>query len=102
MPLSQDHAMSSSRYPLLAAAVALILSACAVGPNYHGAPPVTPAAQSFKRVDAATASAEPVAQWWTTLNDPELNHLIDDTLATNPGIDVARARVREARASLRQ
>jgi outer membrane protein, multidrug efflux system len=94
--------MSSTRNPLFAAAIALILCGCAVGPNYRGAPQVTPAAGTFTRIDAATASAEPVAQWWTTLNDPELNHLIDDTLATNPGIDVARARVREARANLRQ
>ena len=36
------------------------------------------------------------------LGDPELNHLIEETLATNPGVDVARARVREARANLRQ
>ena len=102
MPLSQDQAMSSSRNPLLAAAIALILCGCAVGPNYHGAPQVTPAAGDFKRAAGATPGAEPVAQWWTTLNDPELNHLIDATLATNPGIDVARARVREARANLRQ
>jgi len=94
--------MSPSRNSLLAAAVALLLGGCAVGPNYHGAPQVTPAAGDFKRADAATASAEPVTQWWTTLNDPELNHLIAATLAANPGIDVARARVREARANLRQ
>jgi len=94
--------MSPSRNSPLAAAVALLLGGCAVGPNYHGAPQVTPAAGDFKRADAATASAEPVTQWWTTLNDPELNHLIAATLAANPGIDVARARVREARANLRQ
>ena len=31
-----------------------------------------------------------------------MNHLIEETLAANPGVDVARARVREARANLRQ
>jgi outer membrane protein, multidrug efflux system len=94
--------MPSLKSPLLATAVALILCGCAVGPNYRGAPEVTPAAGDFKRADATTANTEPVAQWWTSLNDPVLSHLIDQTLAANPGIDVARARVREARANLRQ
>ena len=95
--------MSSSKSSMLVVAtVALLLSGCAVGPNYHGAPEVTPAAKSFQRADTAAANTEPVAQWWTALGDPELTHLIDETLATNPGIDVARARVREARANLRQ
>jgi NodT family efflux transporter outer membrane factor (OMF) lipoprotein len=99
---SQDQAMSSLKSPLLAAAVALLLCGCAVGPNYRGAPEVTPAAGDFKRANATTANTEPVAQWWTSLNDPVLSHLIDETLGANPGIDVARARVREARANLRQ
>jgi outer membrane protein, multidrug efflux system len=95
--------MSSSKSSLVVVAtVALLLCGCAVGPDYHGPPAVTPAAKSFQRAATTTANAEPVAQWWTALGDPELTHLIDATLATNPGIDVARARVREARANLRQ
>ncbi len=94
--------MSWIRSPLLLAPGALLLGGCAVGPNYHGAPQVTAAATQFRRADATTASSEPVAQWWTTLNDPVLSHLIDESLAANPGVDAARARVREARASLRQ
>src|SRR5580700_447723 len=86
----------------LLAGIALLLSGCMVGPNYHGAPVVTPAAKAFQRADGATANAEPATQWWTALGDPVLNHLIDTTLAANPGVAVARARVREARASLRQ
>jgi NodT family efflux transporter outer membrane factor (OMF) lipoprotein len=102
MLLFQDKPMSTFKSPLLAATVALLLSGCMVGPNYRGAPAVTPAAKGFQRADATAVNAEPVAQWWTALGDPELSHLIDETLASNPGIDVARARVREARASLRQ
>ncbi len=84
------------------ASLALLLCGCMVGPNYHGAPAVTPAAKGFVRADATSVNAEPTARWWVALGDPELNHLIDTALATNPGVDVARARVREARASLRQ
>ena len=94
--------MSSFKNPPLLAGFALILAGCTVGPDYHGAPAVTPTAKAFVRADANTTNAEPAAHWWTALGDPELNHLIDATLATNPGVDVARARVREARANLRQ
>jgi outer membrane protein, multidrug efflux system len=94
--------MSSFKNPLLLIAIGAVLAGCKVGPNYHGAPQVTPAAPAFQRGDATTMNAEPASQWWTALGDPELNHLIDETLASNPGVDVARARVREARANLRQ
>jgi multidrug efflux system outer membrane protein len=94
--------MSSVKNPLLLASIALILTGCTVGPDYHGAPAVTAPAQTFVRADGSAAATAPTAQWWTTLGDPELNQLIAQTLATNPGVDVARARVREARANLRQ
>jgi outer membrane protein, multidrug efflux system len=94
--------MSSLKNPLLVASIALSLSGCMVGPNYHGAPSVVANDKAFVRADSTTASAEATAQWWTALGVPELNHLIDQTLAANPGVDVARARVREARANLRQ
>jgi multidrug efflux system outer membrane protein len=94
--------MSSFNNPLLLAGITLILAGCTVGPDYHGAPVVTPMGKAFVRADGSSVNAEPAAQWWTALGDPELNHLIDQTLATNPGVDVARARLREARATLRQ
>jgi hypothetical protein len=92
--------MSSLKNPLLVAALALGLSGCLVGPDYHGAPAI-PTGAAFQRGDGTTANAEPAARWWTALGDPELDHLIEVTLNTNPGVEVARARVREARANLR-
>ena len=94
--------MPSLKNPLLPATIALLLAGCVVGPDYHGAPAVVATGPAFKRAAGATAAAEPAARWWTALGDPLLNHLIDQSLAANPGVDVARARVREARASLRQ
>ncbi len=94
--------MSILKNPLLLAGTTLILAACTVGPDYHGAPAVTPLDRGFVRAAGNNANAEPIAHWWTALGDPELNHLIDLTLASNPGVDVAQARLREARASLRQ
>ncbi len=94
--------MSSFKNSIVLAGITLILAGCTVGPDYHGAPTVTPADKAFVRADDKGVNAEPAAHWWTALGDPELNHLIDETLATNPGVEVARARLREARASLRQ
>jgi outer membrane protein, multidrug efflux system len=94
--------MSSLKNSVLTASIALSLAACTVGPDYHGAPSVTPTDKAFVRSDGSSAATAPTAQWWTALGDAQLNHLIEETLATNPGVDVARARVREARANLRQ
>jgi multidrug efflux system outer membrane protein len=94
--------MSSLKNPVVFASVTLILSGCMVGPDYHGAPTVTPSDMAFVRADVTATTAQPAAQWWTVLGDAQLNHLIEETLASNPSVDVARARVREARANLRQ
>ena len=93
--------MSLLKNSLLIASVALILAGCTVGPDYHGAPAVIPTDKAFVRGDGSSAATAPTAQWWTALGDAQLNHLIEETLASNPGVDVARARVREARANLR-
>src|SRR5580692_4474036 len=94
--------MPSLKNSILTAGIVLGLAGCTVGPDYHGAPAVAPTDKAFVRGDAGSAATAPTAQWWTALSDPELNHLIEETLATNPGVDVVRARVREARANLRQ
>src|SRR5580698_11396369 len=94
--------MSLLKNSVFTASLALSLAACTVGPDYHGAPSVTATGTAFVRADGSSAATPPTAQWWTALGDPQLNHLIEETLATNPGVDVARARVREARANLRQ
>ncbi|HTR00770.1 MAG TPA: efflux transporter outer membrane subunit [Candidatus Acidoferrum sp.] len=95
--------MSSHTKLFLLTGLALILAGCkAVGPDYQGAPAVVPADKAFVRASATTATAAPTAQWWTALNDAQLNRLIEETLASNPSVEVARARVMEARANLRQ
>ena len=68
----------------------LLLVGCNVGPNYQppvvtvrgdalaGTNPTTaPTTAPTTQHSEVSTSAEPVAQWWTTLNDPQLNHLID-------------------------
>lgn len=77
----------------------LLLSGCAaVGPNYVApkiaAPAVFPAATA-----ADAAQIEPSA-WWSALGDPDLSAAVRRALAANPELDVAAARIRQARAGL--
>jgi NodT family efflux transporter outer membrane factor (OMF) lipoprotein len=87
---------------LLASACAL--SACTVGPDYAGAPQVAhdaAHAPNFVRTPAVgMVSTRAPSQWWLSLNDPQLNVLIDAALAHNPDVHAAQARLREARAQL--
>ena len=49
-------------------------------------------------VRAESPDAPSLAAWWTALDDPILNSLIERALAENRTVQQARARVREARA----
>ncbi|MGX6999382.1 efflux transporter outer membrane subunit [Caballeronia sp. KNU42] len=92
--------------PLLLTLLASVcaISACTVGPDYAGAPQVAPDAahaSNFVRTPAAgMVSTRAPSQWWLSLNDPQLNALIDAALAHNPDVHAAQARLREARAQL--
>lgn len=88
---------------LVPIAPALLLAACTVGPNYTGpesAGAVSPPA-GFVRAGTASATAPALADWWTALGDPLLNELETRALAANPNVQVAEARLRQARAALR-
>ncbi len=49
---------------------------------------------------SVTESREPVAAWWTTLHDPELDQLIGRAVTGNIGLQEAGSRVRQSRAEL--
>lgn len=89
-----------------AGAFALALSAagCMVGPNYKK--PDTTLAPAYSATQPAstqpTVQVPPVdlTRWWETFNDPQLNQLISNAVATNLDVQIAQARVRQARAQL--
>jgi outer membrane protein TolC len=78
-------------------AVALggLLAGCAVGPNYHR-PDVT-VGSKFSEAGRNVSTNSPAGQWWRTFNDPELEKLVDEALRTNYDLQIASARIREAR-----
>lgn len=78
----------------------LLLSACAVGPNYVSPDGTT---QSRFRSNASGMLAEPpdeeaLQAWWRRFGDSKLNSLIDQTIANNLDVKSAIASIKAARA----
>lgn len=89
--------------PLLAAASALALSGCMVGPDYVSPAPKAPAQVAFVgSADAAFVPAEPPAQYWKLFDAPILDTLVADALAANTDLRVATANLKQARAALNE
>lgn len=81
------------------AAATLLLSACAVGPDYQ-APP-TPEPDAFHAANETSTSREQAEQqFWAGFEDPLLGQLIDQTLAANHSLQAGLARYDRAAALL--
>jgi outer membrane protein, multidrug efflux system len=78
------------RQRALAAALAGLLAACAVGPNYQR--PTTDAPAKW-RIDYPEAADVANTRWWEQFGDPALNELIDTALRENRDLFIAAARV---------
>lgn len=81
----------------------LFLGACAtVGVDYQAPSTHSDISAEFQemRESAGLTPESPsvLAEWWTSLNDPTLNQLIDSAVANNLDIRSAAARLRQARA----
>jgi multidrug efflux system outer membrane protein len=94
------------RIPLLPLVAALALAGCASTPEFTPRPaPAAPAA--FKEdggarfVAVAPAGAQARGAWWRAFSDPVLDDLVARAAAGNTSLQVAAARVDEARALLK-
>ncbi|WP_175959422.1 efflux transporter outer membrane subunit [Burkholderia pyrrocinia] len=81
--------------------LSLLLGACSVSPPPPPAMSVAPDRWSDRAsADAAVASVPATsAAWWTGLGDPAIDALIQASLAGNPTLEQAAARVDQARAA---
>jgi NodT family efflux transporter outer membrane factor (OMF) lipoprotein len=95
---------------VLAVALALLASACSVGPDYHR--PATSAGDNFtaRPLPESTAAADVKggasqhwakgqdipAQWWHAFHSPSLDALIKEAFAANPNVRAAQAALRQA------
>jgi NodT family efflux transporter outer membrane factor (OMF) lipoprotein len=77
------------------AACGVCLAGCAVGPYYHSPKTATPS--QFVAALNLTAPAQSTPQWWQSLEDSELESLIERAIRANPDIEVALTRLQEAR-----
>jgi multidrug efflux system outer membrane protein len=79
-------------------ALSVLLSGCAVGPNYK--PPQTSVASSFANTptNAASADETTLATWWKGFHDGKLDGLVDRAIAHNLDLRIATANLKEARA----
>ena len=80
------------------AAAAVLVSGCAVGPDYRRPEVELPAAWRDTPAEGVKAAGD---RWWTLYADSVLDRLVDEALANNRDLALAAARVDEARALLR-
>jgi len=84
------------RFPIIVILAACV-AGCEVGPNYQR--PATTMPSSFVASAPATQPTAQVdeARWWKALNDPELNWLVGRAVESNLDLQIAVARLQEAR-----
>ncbi|MBS1170232.1 MAG: efflux system, outer rane lipoprotein, NodT [Burkholderiaceae bacterium] len=91
----------------LTALAAAMLGGCAlpaVGPDYQAPELSLPSTWMVRPADNTASAGQPsnalasLAKWWRQLQDPQLDHLIDEALAGSLDLQLAQARLRQARA----
>jgi NodT family efflux transporter outer membrane factor (OMF) lipoprotein len=83
-----------TRLPL---AAALLLAGCAAPAVQQAVTPIMPPALGLTGTVSAPAIA---ADWWRGFGDPQLDTLVAGAVAGNPSLDIALARIAQARAVL--
>jgi len=81
----------------LVPAILIAAGACRVAPEYEE--PAVEVPPAWSPESDVAASAEPPERWWQSFGDPELDSLVARAVGANLDLALARARVREARAS---
>lgn len=77
----------------------LSVTACApVGPNFSAPDPQPPASWHTDLSEGLSAGIADLSRWWVNFNDPVLSSLIEQALAGNLDLQLAKARLHEARA----
>lgn len=79
----------------------IALAGCTVGPDYAApeikVPPSYANAAARSGENQVDASVVAIAQWWTRFDDPVLDGLVEQALASNIDVQIAASRISEAR-----
>jgi len=81
---------------LVALALAVLATGCALGPNYKR--PTVPVPPTWRDLPTAEAESLANAPWWEVFDDPQLQELVRTALQENKDLKIAVERVEEARA----
>jgi NodT family efflux transporter outer membrane factor (OMF) lipoprotein len=104
--MSSSPVVYSREHPLTAlvslATLILIVSGCAVGPDYEIPEATVSQEYEWLDIDAPGVNSESadLARWWTVFEDPVLNSLVEKAYQQNLTLRVAGLRILEARANL--
>jgi len=104
------HTISLARFALVGGTTALLVCACAVGPDFQRPEPPKVDGYAPNPIAQTTASAEVVGgeaqhfamgrdipfAWWTQFESPKLNALVEQAFKANPTITAAQAALRQA------
>ncbi|TVT50333.1 MAG: efflux transporter outer membrane subunit [Denitromonas halophila] len=96
-PTARGTAMTKPLTRLAPLLTALVLSACAVGPVYE-APAIALPGQFEAAPSSATLATQLGDAWWLHYQDPVLDQLMAEALTHNADVQLAAARLEEARA----
>lgn len=77
--------------------IAASASGCAVGPRYRAPKAAVPA--TWNASAQGVTPSQPAVGWWTQFKDPVLDSLVERAVSRNLDLQIARARIREARAA---
>ena len=79
--------------------VAALLSGCTVGPDFRAPdPPSTDRYVRGAASQARVAARDIPAEWWKVFESREIDALVQKALAGSPTLEIAQARVRQAKA----
>jgi len=79
---------------------ALLLTGCAVGPDYIRPDILEPQKWLEEKDPALKSEPADFGRWWTVFNDPVLNTLVERAFQQNLSLQIAGIRILEARAQL--
>ena len=97
---SQSNIFRPTRFwPWASVGFSLLLTSCAVGPDYHRPPVVVPPAWGWKTAEPNDQAIK--SDWWQLFQDPILDGLETEATVTNQLLQVAVARVDQSRAIAR-
>ncbi|EMS77403.1 efflux transporter outer membrane subunit [Desulfotignum phosphitoxidans] len=87
-------------FGLMLAFLSLLWAGCTVGPDYTPPEPRADMDQWQQPPEyGLVVSQADIGEWWQVFEDPRLNELVNRGLSGNLDLDIARSRIREARAA---